>query len=384
MLAICSDLDDTPDQETYFEAIRYLNSTKMTSIGRGLGLETGNSIYFDMPGDQFSYWNADEEGRDKIRALIQSGHIDCLHSYGDAATTRAHAERALTELNKYGCQLRAWVDHGIAPSNFGSDIMKGQGDLPSSKVYHADITTAYGIKYVWLGRVTSITGQNVRRSFNGILNMAHPAKSLVTLMKELLKVALSKAGNKKYSMHLHNNAMQERILRSGQLVYEFIRTNPHWGGVSCGDRSDRLSEVLSEAFLSRMMERDGVCILYTHLGKCDRKIFNEAAKKALLTLSEYFHERKILVTTTRRLLDYCAAIQDMKAGAGVIVKKNRIEIDGGRNMDGVSFYVEDPERTDILLNGTRINDLSRNAKDHTGKGSISFKWNRLQYPFGLI
>src|SRR5437773_8649341 len=86
-LAICSDLDETPDAETYFELMRFLNTTEETSMGHGVGLEVGNSIYFDMLPGHFSYWNTDEQNRAKIRTLIRSGHIDCLHSYGDLAAT---------------------------------------------------------------------------------------------------------------------------------------------------------------------------------------------------------------------------------------------------------------------------------------------------------
>ena len=43
---------------------------------------------------------------------------------------------------------------------FGPDIMRGNGDVPGSTAYHADLTAAYGIRYVWRGRTTSITGQD--------------------------------------------------------------------------------------------------------------------------------------------------------------------------------------------------------------------------------
>ena len=81
-------------------------------MGPGVGLEVGNTIYFDMPPNQFSYWNTDDVGRNMIRTLIHSGHIDCLHSYGDNAVTRKHAGQALDELDKYNCQLEVWIDHG--------------------------------------------------------------------------------------------------------------------------------------------------------------------------------------------------------------------------------------------------------------------------------
>ncbi|MFQ5494518.1 MAG: hypothetical protein ACE5EX_03975 [Phycisphaerae bacterium] len=93
MLAICSDLDETPNRDVYWKIMRFLNGSPS-----GLGLEVGNTIYFDMPPDQFSYWGTDDAGREMVRNLIHSGHIDCLHSFGDLATTRAHAQRALEEL----------------------------------------------------------------------------------------------------------------------------------------------------------------------------------------------------------------------------------------------------------------------------------------------
>src|SRR5688500_14469800 len=76
MLAICSDLDETPDAQTYYELMRFMNTTEETSMGPGAGLEVGNTIYFDMPDGQFAYWNTDERGRAMARALIRSGHID--------------------------------------------------------------------------------------------------------------------------------------------------------------------------------------------------------------------------------------------------------------------------------------------------------------------
>ena len=79
MLAICSDLDETPDRETYWNIMRYLNTGQQTAMGTGVNLEVGNSIYFDMPANQFAYWNTDDAGRAMIRMLIKSGHIDCLH-----------------------------------------------------------------------------------------------------------------------------------------------------------------------------------------------------------------------------------------------------------------------------------------------------------------
>ena len=138
-LAICSDLDETPTADDYFDMMRLLNTTGPTRLGPGAGLEVGNSIYFDMPASQFSYWNADDRAREAIRRLIRSGHIDCLHSFGDLATTRAHAGRALDELAQHDCAMKVWIDHAVAPSNFGADIMRKRR-RQDSEAYHADLT----------------------------------------------------------------------------------------------------------------------------------------------------------------------------------------------------------------------------------------------------
>jgi hypothetical protein len=326
MLAICSDLDNTPDARTYYELMKFLNTTEETAMGPGVGLEVGNSIYFDMASDEVAYWNTDDWGRTMFRALIKSGHIDCLHSYGDLATTRSHAGRALDELAKYDCRLKVWVDHRIAPTNFGPDIMQGHGDEPGHTAYHADLTMQYGIQYVWRGRVTSVLGQQhpfrfhelfadlwaarARRRASGSQPSANSSTAATcrTFAKEAAKQMLARVGSEKYALHRSNSILQPATLRDGRPGLEFLRCNPHPGGVSCADRGDRIHEVLSAQFLDSLVSRQGVCILYTHLGKLgqggDRSRFNPESIKAFRLLAEYCHTDKIKVTTTRRLLDY--------------------------------------------------------------------------------
>lgn len=305
MLAICSDLDETPDAETYFELMRFLNTTDDTSMGRGVGLEVGNTIYFDMAPGQFSYWNATDKEREKIRTLIRSGHIDCIHSFGDLATTRGHAARALEELERHDCRIAVWVDHAVAPTNFGSDIMRGHGDEPGHPAYHADLTMAYGVRYVWRGRVSSVIGQNRKVSFGGIADWSRPLQSLRTIGKEAAKQILARTGAPKYRLHAANRILQPATLRSGQKVFEFLRCNPHWNGVSSHDTGYGIAEVLNDRFLQRLVEREGSCILYTHLGKLrGKRGFEEETVKAFRRLARYHHAGEILVTTTRRLLDF--------------------------------------------------------------------------------
>jgi hypothetical protein len=358
-----------------------------------VGLEVGNSIYFDVPPDQFAYWNTDDTGREMVRTLIQSGHVDCLHSYGDLATTRKQAGRALQELAWHDCRLEVWIDHGTAATNFDPLIMHGHGDEPGHEAYHADLTIAYGVKYVWRGRVTSVTGQDVPARWGGIFCPGHPISSGRTLLKEAAKRELARAGSIKYSMHGPNETLRRTTLRDGSPVYEFMRCNPHWGGVSSCDQGRHIGEVLTSSTLNRLIERGGTCILYTHLGKIDNPAIplDGKAVAAFRRLAEESHTGRILVTTTRRLLGYCRALREIEfksvkdeQGLHIDVSTRAQEDTLGRlsgaDLDGITFYVPDPEVTRITVNREAAADLRPNPPDDTGRPSVSLAWRALEFP----
>ena len=393
MLAICSDLDGTPDKNVYMEIMRFLNTTETTTVGRGVGLEVGNSIHFRAIPQQFSYWDTDDTGREMVRILICSGHIDCLHSFGELVSTRDEVERALNELIQHDCRLEVWVDHGGAATNFGSDVMQGHGDEVGHPAYHADLTLDYGIKYVWCGRVTSITGQDVPASLNGIFNWKHPVKSNRTLFKEAMKRKLARKGNHKYAMHGSNEILCPTVLRDESPVYEFMRCNPHWGGVSSCDQSRHIGEVLTDKMLDRLVRRGGTCILYTHLGKIDNPgiPFNQTAVEAFRRLAEAFRSGNILVTTTRRLLGYRRAVREITLNSSWDEKRLHIIVStrGNENsfselfdadLHGLTFYVPDPTATYMTIDGQEVADLKSNAPDHTGRPSVSLAWPWLEFP----
>jgi hypothetical protein len=385
MLAISSDLDETPDKAAYIASMKYLNTTASTAVGTGVGLEVGNSMYFDMPAEQFSYWNTDDGGRSAIRDLMRAGYVDVLHSFGDHATTRAHAARALDDLVRHGCRLSVWVDHAVAPTNFGADIMAGQGDVEGAPAYHADLTWQYGIRFVWRGRVTSVIGQDVRRSLGGILDPRHPS-SLRTLGKEWMKGVLGRRGSPKYAVHAANATLQPARLRSGHPVREFLRVNPHWGGVSSAETATGIGDVLSEAMLDRLVEREGFAILYTHLGKVPPHDapFPPASRTALERLAGYRDSGKILVTTTSRVLHYREAVESAQVSSTVDAGAERIDLelpaDAAADPQGLSVYVDDSSSARLVVNGREIDDVRRNPADHTGRQSVSVPWIPLAWP----
>ncbi|MGH9237795.1 MAG: hypothetical protein ACRD3G_07115 [Vicinamibacterales bacterium] len=389
MLAICSDLDETCDLDTYVETLRFLNTTSARRYGKGMGLETGDSIYFDMPAGHVSYWNSDDRGRATIRTLIQSGHIDCLHSFGDLADTRAHAGRALEELDRHGCGLEVWIDHAVAPSNLGADIMRGYGDVPGAAAYHADLSCAFGIHYVWRGRVTSVIGQEVPRRLGRIFRFQHPFASARTVGKEAAKGALARAGNRRYQMHAPNQVLETAVLRDGRIVEEFLRSNPHWGGISCGDTAAGLGDVL-DTTAPALIARGACAVLYTHLGKSSdpRRPLTPRTIAALRRLKDLEAAGKLLVTTTRRLLGYRRAVRGVKWSATADGGGVRIDIDTRgtrpvlrrRDLDGLTFYVPNPASAAIAVDGTPLKLIRRNGPDQTGRGSVGVPWTRLEFP----
>ncbi len=395
MLAVCSDLDETPDRNAYWDTAEFLNTTRSTPMGDGLGLEVGNTIYFDMATDQFAYWNTDDAGRSMVQLLIRSGHIDCLHSFGDLATTREHAQRALDELEQNGCRLDVWIDHAQAISNFDGGIMMGEGDVTSSPAYHANITVKHGVQYVWRGRVSSVLGQDVRPQLGGILSPTHPIASGKTLAKELTKQMLSRMGNEKYALHAPNRILKQSSLRDGQAVYEFLRCNPHWGGVSSHETAWGIGDVLTQRMINQLVERNGGCILYTHLGKSDPNAdmpLGATAIEGFRRLAASQADGDLLVTTTRRLLGYCRAKNEI----GFTTIRNDdsivIDIDTARNryadltpiierdLEGLTFYTPDPQLTRVRIEGEEVTGLLQNAADASGRASVSIPWIRLEFP----
>jgi hypothetical protein len=395
MLAICSDLDETPDARVYEQIARYLNTT--ASIGRmgpGVGLEVGNTIYFAMPRDQFAWYTTDDAGRAMIAALCRSGHIDCLHSYGDLVTTRAQVERALDELGRAGAKLEVWIDHSVAPSNFGSDIMRGQGDAPGAEVYHADLTWEYGVRYIWRGRVTSIIGQERPRSLRGLFTLRHPVASAKTAAKELAKGVLAARGNGKYAMHGPNRVLRPARLRDGRPVYEFLRSNAHWRGVEHGDTAAGLAEALSPPVIDRLISRGGVCVHYTHLGKVldPQEPFPPATRAALQYVAAQQRAGRLLVTTTRRLLGYLRAAAESQPVLHREGNQRWIELTthtptaaemgplSSEDLAGMTFYVADPARTRIRVDGREVATVEQHRPDESGRASVSIPWRRLAFP----
>ena len=384
MLAICSDLDETPDANTYFETSRFLNTTDDTSLGPGAGLETGNTIYFDMPPGQFSYRSGSDADRDRIHTLIRSGHIDCLHSFGDLAATRADVERAWAELSAAGAIPEVWVDHARAPTNFDPTLMEGGGALPAHAAFHADLSIAAGLRYVWKGRVTSVVAKEAPLSLRGILNATQPVASAITLAKEAAKIGLAVSRGGTYAMHARRELISPQTLADGTVVSEFIRSNPCWGGVSHSETADGICEVLAPRVLSQLVRAGGRSVFYTHLGKSRTgAILPETAIAAFRQLAEYQTRGQILVTTTRRLLGYCDAWHSSRWSCNRDGSELNIVINSelpSHDLAGLTWWTDEavPYASATLPDGSKVELECRPGGDEPA--TVAVPWAPLTYP----
>jgi hypothetical protein len=143
--------------------------------------------------------------------------------------------------------------------------------------------------------------------------------------------------------------------------------------------------------LETLVEREGVLVLYTHLGKVRNPAepFNAGTREALRRLARYVGERRILVATTRRLLGYCRAQDDLtidcaNEGGWLVVRVgSRLADESPQDLQGLTLYVPRPERTRVVVNGKERSDLTLNPPDETGRPSVSIPWMPLTFPSGV-
>jgi len=389
-MAICSDIDGTTTVNEFLEIHKFLNSKEMTSMGRGVGLEIGDSfMMYASSTCAFSYYSANPANARVIKRFIKSGYIDFMHSYGEKPDfTRKDAIEAIKELTENGCKVDVWVDHATTVDNLGDDRTFGLGDHRDSSAYHSDITLAYGIKFVWLGRITTVIGQSAPitlKTFSSIYDSRYPVDSLKNMVKESGKNVLAVFGNRKYAMHKSYDLVRIAKLDDGQKVYEFLRFDNYWKGVAEGATSKRLAYVISKRTLERLKEAGGYMIVYTHLGKnsdCSQVIAEET-QVALRDLASEYERGSIYITTTSNLLNYYLKHKYLNwsyetKDDEVVITISGVEdpvfgsfVPTIKDLQGITFYVPDKDKAQIYVGGKEIENIRRNPADYRGRESVS-------------
>ncbi len=393
-MTICSDIDETTTKEEFLEIQKFLNTKEETTMGQGVGLEIGNSfMMYAPPACAFSYFSRNPGSAQVIKKFIKTGYIDFIHSYGEKTDfTRKDAIKAIEELNNNQCKVDVWIDHAKTPDNLGDDHTFGLGDHPGSIAYHSDLTLAYGIKFVWLGRVTTVIGQSVPitlKTFSSVYDSRHTVDSLKNMVKEFAKNVLAVFGNRKYAMHKSYDLVRIAKLNDGQKVYEFLRFDNYWKGVAEGATSKRLAYVISKRTLDRLKKVNGYMIVYTHLGKnsdCSQVIAKET-QTALRDLASEYERGNIYITTTSKLLNYYVNHKYLNWSYKTKDNEIIITISGvedpvfgsfvpiTEDLQGITFYVPDKDKTRIYINDKEIANIQRNPPDYIKRESVTI-WKR--------
>lgn len=322
----------------------------------GIGLPVTDSLFMYSVDSarSFSYFDGTSARLSKqagwLREAMQAGVIDVLHAFGDfdgvGGCTRAHAEAALGELDQANVRLRVWTNHGSAENTQnlgGREASYQRGDLADSEEYHADISTAYGIRHCWLDwNATNVVGQS----------RFVPAKRFGRLMADA------------------DPLLGDEDLRDGSGVQVFQR----YRGPDRPDPST-LAAQISEEHLNELSAAEGVMVVYQHFG-CDRRrgtcrpneppYFPPAALGALERLAERYRDGEILVLGVADLLRY------WDAHARVRVRSNgrELELSGvdPSEIAGLTFYAD--RGTKVVLNGSDV-PVRENPPDATGRSSVS-------------
>ncbi len=418
---ICSDIDGT-SFENFLEIHRFLNTNQSTSLGTGLGLEIGDSFWFyskpGSPDHAFAYFDESNQHpspcAEIMRELMRAGYLDVLHSYGNFSEahgikqpifSRAVAEKALNELAKIGVTIRTWVNHGdhFNIQNVGAGFAAALGDCPKfsmeneNPVYHTDLLVAAGAKFFWESEdaVTNIVGQdrscNLWEAYatnvafrNGNEKFKNAIKGIGAATDRLTNSMINKQWFP-YKAYLGNNRLLEPwTLRDGQHVFKFRRY-----GSGRWDWGDDIPLVMNEKILDHLIKVEGASILYVHLG--DRRDRSDGLPLSMKTvdtlkmLAHKFHEGKIWVTTTSRLLTYCAMRDALRWHYELSGDQHLIFIDGlesgiiGRdwltleNLQGLTFYTATPEKTEIVFQKELL-PVERTTE------SVSLPFRRLEFP----
>jgi hypothetical protein len=363
-------------------------------MGPGIGLEIGNSFFMFEPNGHFSYFSGRAIDREVIIEYIEKGLIDCMHSYGEKSDfSREDAIHAIMELNKLNKKIDVWIDHSGSINNLSKGRMGGMGDVRESSPYHLDLTVKYGFKFFWLGRGSStfVHETPIRLSkFICIFDSKHLLNSSINIVKEFTKHVLAVFGNKKYAMHKDYRLLKVQTMRDGQKIFEFLRSDNYWKGVGMGANSKGLAYTISKQNLKSLIKIRGYMIIYTHLGKNSdcKDVIAEETKEALRNLALEYKNGNIYVTTTSKLLNYYVTRKYLKWEKEVAADVTYIRISGvydplsgrdfmpdSKQLQGITFYVPEPEKTKVFLGSEEIRNMQINPPDYIGRKSIMFPLN---------
>lgn len=407
-IAISNDIDET-SVDHFVQMHNFLSTKEDTIYGKGLGLEIGSSFWMydiEFRPDSFCYYkgtSTDESSSAPIiRDLIDTGHLDALHAYGNFSRvggfTRALGERALEELSKRKARACVWVNHGdgFNAQNLGL-VRRTKGDVPGSEAYHTDLLREYGIRFIDCDVITDVVGQDRPCSLfeaylkpNG-LPYAHEllrkfAKASMMGADSIAKMIIGRDLFHRFAYDGDNSLLTPAPLQDSRPMHHFRRYG-FWERALADD----IPFLLSEKTLSRLCEVQGYMVVYVHLGRfrTGRGRFSEETVQSFRRLADHEASGTIWVTTLSKLLKYNLAHKHLVWTTRVDGDAITIDLLGiddpltGRReatpdeIQGLTFHSPSPDSTVVMLGDKRV-DAHKNApNDELELPSVSVPLDRL-------
>jgi hypothetical protein len=392
--SITGDLDDLRTELDFVEMVRFWNTADSTAVGPGLDLELGHSFWFyDATGacevTVFRGLTNDlSESAPLLERLLRSGHVDCLHTYGDFSRggfRRELAEEALRYLSDRGLAVEVWVNHGWwrgSPNTQQVGPLPEQlGDDPGTPSYHTDLLIPSGVRFIDRYEIVHTVGQDAPSA---------PRDRAVQAI-EAMRYGLS-TGDWRARSIFANRLVEPRTLGDGQGVYSFKRFIGKRRGLEAAGGPE-LAVALAGPVLDELRAKGGSMLVYTHPWRSPgSSLVSPEAASALRGLAREHHEGRILVTTTRKLLRYNVAwrwldwtVRTDRGPLDVVIRDIDDPVTGRRapspgELEGITFYTPEPTRTRVILPDGSTPTLDRNPPDQSGVASVTIPWKRLGPP----
>lgn len=379
MLAVSPDADHETLRK-FNMAHEFLNTTDMTPMGKGLGLDIADSFFmyngsnirtytdiYDTPlSDELTWFHGVTDkpyAASVLDRYIKGGWIDTMHTYGDFSRvnqnqtlfTRQLAEQAITALKQSGDVLTVWTDHGNRSNvdNFGSYAPRSfedyqQGANPWSKYYHTNLLIPYGVKFVWADRASDVFGRN---------SMVYPMRL--------------PSGQKVWGFMRYTSS---GFKQDGQPIYVWT--------------IDDMPKELTAAHFREIVQHHQYAVIATHLSANNYNWpFLKPTIAAFEALQKQQQEGNILVARTSRLLEYNVVQQYLRYKVTRDPGKTVIDIEGVadpvfgwsvpslNDLHGITFYTSNASETEIEVAGKPVPaDLLQTNQNDGRAPSIGFKW----------
>jgi hypothetical protein len=339
-LSICNDTD-TFYYPVFEEFHAFVNGTKPTLLGDGLGLEVGDSLWVWSEQKFLSLYHGLPQQDpptpspeiDRLVELGRLGWLDVLHGFGDWngewTLDRDRIRFALDRLRDLGLKPSVYVNHGgfnMAHNIGGPWGYYQKGDLPGERSYCLDLLHGFGFRFFWTDVFyeTEKYGEHQRFATQAELDEAvarHDFQRFVAAGDSAESspartptAAFSSDEVRRWKRDLFNRVLVPGLGRDGQQLYFFKRFRgrdaPNSGNFILQVNKDRLDD----------LEAAEACVVvYQHFGRwralhmgrphaSSRRsvspVLDEHARWAFRELAERERAGRIFVTTTGRLLTY--------------------------------------------------------------------------------